>query len=160
MGGAGTVLLKNVSKSLPLRAHKNLGTFGTDAGEVTQGFYRPTQPPSDVNTGTGRAMYIVSPLEALKARGRETGAEVQYVTDDNALPANAFQGVYPPLEICVVFQQTFASESFDRLECELDGNSTTAINTVVVDHSSGVNNMPWAGNPKIGAIVAGHYPEQ
>ena len=177
MGAAGTVLLKNVNNTLPLKAPKYLGIFGNDAGEVTQGFYRPTQPPNDVNTGTlvvgggsgtGRATYIVSPLETLKTRGREVGAEVQYVTDNNVLAANAFQGVYPPPEICVVFQQTFASESFDRLEWELDGNSTAVINnvadycgnTIVVTHSGGVNTMPWADNPKIGAILAAHYPGQ
>ncbi|KAL9949553.1 hypothetical protein D7B24_003052 [Verticillium nonalfalfae] len=177
MGSAGTVLLKNVNNTLPIKAPKVIGVFGNDAADPTQGFYRRTSQPSDVNTGTmvigggsgtARLPYVIAPLEAIKARARETDAEVLYITDNKALAANYFHGVYPPPEICFVFQQTFASESFDRTDFELDGNSTQVIknvanfcaNTVVITHSGGVNTMPWADHPKIGAILAAHYPGQ
>jgi beta-glucosidase len=39
LGAAGTVLLKNVNNTLPLRAPKSLGVFGNDAGEVINGLY-------------------------------------------------------------------------------------------------------------------------
>ncbi|KXH47416.1 beta-glucosidase [Colletotrichum simmondsii] len=177
MGSAGTVLLKNVNATLPLRKPKIIGVFGNDAGEMTNGFLRPSEVPEDTNTGTmiigggsgtGRPSYVISPLAAVRAKAAEYGAEVLYVTNNDVLAANDFRGVYPPPEICLVFQQTFASESFDRTSFELDGNSTAVINnvadfcatTVVVTHSGGVNTMPWVNHTKIGAILAAHYPGQ
>lgn len=177
MGAAGTVLLKNVNDTLPLKSPKVIGVFGNDAGDFTNGFYRPSEPPESVNTGTmiigggsgtGRASYVVSPLDAIKAKAKETDAQVFYVTHNEVLANNDFRGVYPPPELCLVFQQTFASESFDRTSFELDGNSTAVINnvadfcgnTVVVTHSGGVNTMPWANHTKIGAVLAAHYPGQ
>ena len=177
MGAAGTVLLKNVNNTLPLKSPKVIGVFGNDAGDFTDGFFRPSEAPESVNTGTmiigggsgtGRPPYVVSPLDAIKAKASETEAQVFYVTHNEVLANNDFRGVYPPPELCLVFQQTFASESFDRTSFELDGNSTAVINnvanfcsnTVVVTHSGGVNTMPWANNTKIGAILAAHYPGQ
>ncbi|UQC91269.1 beta-glucosidase [Colletotrichum lupini] len=177
MGSAGTVLLKNSNQTLPLSKPKIIGVFGNDAGEMTNGFLRPSEVPEDTNTGTmiigggsgtGRPSYVISPLAAVRAKAAEYGAEVLYVTNNDVLAANDFRGVYPPPEICLVFQQTFASESFDRTSFELDGNSTAVINnvadfcatTVVVTHSGGVNTMPWANHTKIGAILAAHYPGQ
>ncbi|KAF4826822.1 putative beta-glucosidase G [Colletotrichum tropicale] len=176
MGAAGTVLVKN-NNTLPLSSPKIIGVFGNDAGDITDGFYRPSEVPDSVNTGTmiigggsgtGRASYIVSPLRAIQAKAAETGAEVLYATNNELLARNDFRGIYPPPEICVVFQQTFASESFDRTSFDLDGNSTAVINnvadfcgnTIVVTHSGGVNTMPWANHTKIGAILLAHYPGQ
>ncbi|KAF5502327.1 putative beta-glucosidase G [Colletotrichum aenigma] len=156
---------------------KIIGVFGNDAGDMTDGFYRPFEVPDSVNTGTmiigggsgtSRASYIVSPLRAIQAKAAETGAEVLYATNNKLLARNDFRGIYPPPEICVVFQQTFASESFDRTSFELDGNSTAVIdnvadfcgNTIVVTHSGGVNTMPWANHTKIGEILLAHYPEK
>lgn len=39
LGAAGTVLLKNTNNALPLRAPKNIGVFGNDAGDPTNGLY-------------------------------------------------------------------------------------------------------------------------
>ncbi|KAI3393421.1 hypothetical protein diail_4289 [Diaporthe ilicicola] len=178
MGAAGTVLLKNVNNTLPLKDPKVIGVFGNDAGDFTNGFFRPSEVPESVNTGTmiigggsgsARPPYVVSPLDAIKAKAKETDAQVFYVTHNEVLAGNDFRGIYPPPELCLVFQQTFASESFDRTSFELDGNSTAVINnvadfcgnTVVVTHSGGVNTMlPWANNTKVGAILAAHYPGQ
>ncbi|KAL2275529.1 hypothetical protein FJTKL_02026 [Diaporthe vaccinii] len=154
VGAAGTVLLKN-NDTLPLKSPKVIGVFGNDAGDLTNGFFRLSEAPESVNTGTmiigggsgtGRASYGVSPLDAIEAKARETDAQVFYVTHN----------------------ETFASESFDCTSLELDGNSTAVINnvaefwgnTVVVTHSGGVNTMPWENNTKIGAILAAHYPGQ
>lgn len=46
MGGAGTVLLKNVNNTLPLRAPANIGVYGNDAGDLLNGLY----PQSGVAT--------------------------------------------------------------------------------------------------------------
>lgn len=39
LGSAGTVLLKNVGITLPLKAPKTMGVFGNDAGDVVDGLY-------------------------------------------------------------------------------------------------------------------------
>ncbi|KAH6686693.1 beta-glucosidase [Plectosphaerella plurivora] len=176
-GAAGTVLLKNTNNTLPVKAPRVIGVFGNDAADMTLGFNRADEHPPSVNSGTTiigggsgtvRPSYVVPPLEAIKAKGREIGAAVLYITDNEHLARNDFRGIYPIPEICFVFQQSFASESFDRTDLELDGNSTVVINnvanfcdnTVVITHSGGINTMPWADHPKIGAILAAHYPGQ
>ncbi|KAK1470419.1 beta-glucosidase [Colletotrichum tamarilloi] len=52
MGSAGTVLLKNSNQTLPLSKPQIIGVFGNDAGEMTNGFLRPSEVPEDTNTGT------------------------------------------------------------------------------------------------------------
>ncbi|KAJ0268527.1 hypothetical protein Brms1b_012903 [Colletotrichum noveboracense] len=109
MGAAGTVLVKN-NNTLPLSSPKIIGVFGNDAGDMTDGFYRPSEVSDSVNTGTmiigggsgtGRASYIVSPLKAMQDKAAETGAEVLYATNNELLARNDFRGIYPPPEICV-----------------------------------------------------------
>lgn len=39
LGAAGSVLLKNINKTLPLKAPKTIGVFGNDAGDITNGEY-------------------------------------------------------------------------------------------------------------------------
>lgn len=39
LAAAGTVLLKNTNNALPLKAPKNMGVFGNDAGDLTNGLY-------------------------------------------------------------------------------------------------------------------------
>lgn len=39
LGAAGIVLLKNTKNTLPLKAPKNIGVFGNDAGDVVDGLY-------------------------------------------------------------------------------------------------------------------------
>ena len=39
LAAAGTVLLKNTNNALPLKAPKNMGVFGNDAGDPTNGLY-------------------------------------------------------------------------------------------------------------------------
>lgn len=72
MGAAGTVLLKNVNNTLPLKKPKYIGVFGNDAADVTDSI---AVGDTDIGTlpvgggsGTGRFTYVVSPLEAIKSR--------------------------------------------------------------------------------------------
>ena len=66
------------------------------------------------------------------------------------------------------FLKTWAEEGADRtsLDTDWDGNDVVASvasycnNTVVVTHSSGINDLPWASHPNVTAIVAAHYPGQ
>lgn len=39
LGAAGTVLLKNVNQTLPLKTPRSIGVFGNDAGDLVNGEY-------------------------------------------------------------------------------------------------------------------------
>ncbi|PMD28781.1 glycoside hydrolase family 3 protein [Hyaloscypha variabilis F] len=176
LGAAGTVLLKNTNSTLPLRAPMNIGVFGNDAIDPTNGLTWPQSEPQtgfefgtlDIGGGSGSARHttLVSPLQAIKARAALTGARVQYLTSNAIIASNEFTSIYPTPDVCLVFLKTFSQEGYDRLSFEADWNSTLVvnniaarcINTVVITHSAGVNTMPWATNPNVTAILAAHYP--
>jgi beta-glucosidase len=183
MGAAGTVLLKNTNGALPLRAPKNIGVFGNDAGDLTQGQYSLSLGSFGSNqygyefgsldigggSGTGRHSYFVDPLTAIKTRAAQDGALVQYILDNTYLQgASALQYITPVPEVCIVFAKTWASEGEDRIDLSLNWNASSIVesvaaicnNTVVVTHSSGPNDLPFASNPNVTAILAAHYPGQ
>ncbi|KAF1847769.1 glycoside hydrolase family 3 protein [Cucurbitaria berberidis CBS 394.84] len=173
LGAAGTVLLKNVNASLPLKQPKNIGVFGNDAADFTQGFANDNY---DIGTlavgggsGTGRFTYVVSPLDAIKSRAQSYGALVQYITDNKAIANKGLSSLAPtPLDVCIVFLKSWASEGDDRTTLIAEWNSTVVVettaascpNTIVVLHGAAPNVLPWANNPNVTAILAGHMPGQ
>ncbi|KAI8313403.1 putative beta-glucosidase G [Colletotrichum sp. SAR11_59] len=167
-----TVLLKNEG-ILPLKNPKNIGVFGNDAADPTDGltFNRQFEIGTlDVGSGaaSGRHTYLVSPLEAVKARAKETGSRVQYMLRNSVIAQGDFSALYPIPDVCLVFLNSFSGETRDRTSYELDWNSTAVVeqvarrcnNTIVVTHSVGVNTMPWADHPNVKAILAAHLPGQ
>ncbi|TVY80751.1 putative beta-glucosidase G [Lachnellula suecica] len=178
VGAAATILLKNIDSALPLKSPMNIGVFGNDAADIADGLAVPQPLPEegyDIGTmlvgggpGGGRPSYVVSPLEAIKARAKETGARVQPITNNAVLARNDFHSVYPQPDVCIVFLKSYGAEDQDRTSFELPWNSTLVVNnvashcpnTVVVMHSEGVNTMPWAQNPNVTAILSAHYPGQ
>lgn len=81
LGAAGTVLLKNVNNTLPLKQPKNIGVFGNDAADFSHGQYTLSLSAGlsagdyDIGTlaagggsGTGRFSYVIPPLDAIKTR--------------------------------------------------------------------------------------------
>ncbi|KAF4210948.1 hypothetical protein CNMCM5878_003397 [Aspergillus fumigatiaffinis] len=176
IGSAGTVLLKNMNKTLPIRSAAVIGVFGNDAPDVTGGLLYPSNNyGSEIGTlvvgggsGSGRSSYIISPLEAIKARARDEGSRVVYLTDNNLIAEGHFNSIYPRPDICLVFLKTWVQEGIDRQSLEADWNSTLVVNnvasicprTVVITHTGGVNIMPWADNENVTAILAAHYPGQ
>ncbi|KAF2141158.1 glycoside hydrolase family 3 protein [Aplosporella prunicola CBS 121167] len=177
IGAAGTVLLKNTNNTLPLSQPANIGVFGNDAADVSEGLYQSNSGEfgADIGTlsvgggsGTGKLTYVISPLSAIRARAQETGARVQYLLDNEVIASENLRSIFPPPDVCLVFLKTFASEAVDRRFFENDWNSTVVVetvaqncpNTVVVTHSAGVNTMPWAHNPNVTAILAAHFPGQ
>jgi beta-glucosidase len=179
LGGASAVLLKNTDHTLPLSAPKIIGVFGNDAADFTDGLY-PAGGFGSVGynigtlavgggSGSGRFSYIVSPLEAIKARAAQDGTLVQYITDNAAATSAIGLGtIYPTPSVCLVFLKTFVTEGYDRTSYLADWDSTALVtsvasacnNTVVVTHSGGPNVMPWADNPNVTAIIAAHLPGQ
>jgi beta-glucosidase len=174
LGAAGTVLLKNVNNALPLQQPKRIGVFGNDAADFTQGQY----PNADYNvgtlavgggSGTGRFTYVVSPLEAIKTRAQSYRAHVQYITDNNFIVQNGLSSLAPlPLDVCIVFLKSWASEGSDRTTLIAEWNSTAVVqrtaaicnNTVVILHGASPNTLPWRNNPNVTAILAAHMPGQ
>ncbi|KAF9692889.1 hypothetical protein EKO04_009060 [Ascochyta lentis] len=183
LGAAGTVLLKNTNSALPLKTPKNIGVFGNDAADFTKGQYSlvisgTSLLDGDYNigtlavgggSGTGRFPYVVSPLEAIKARGRSYGGTVQYITDNDYIVQGGLAALAPvPPEVCLVFLKSWASEGDDRSTLIAEWNSTAVVNqtaaicnnTVVVLHGAAPNTMPWRNNPNVTAILAAHMPGQ
>ncbi|KAF9878011.1 beta-glucosidase 2 [Colletotrichum karsti] len=167
-----TVLLKN-DGILPLKSLKNIGVFGNDAADPTDGLTFNNKfeiGTLDVGSGaaSGRHTYLVSPLEAIKARAKETGARVQYMLRNSVIAQGDFSASYPIPDVCLVFLNAFSGENKDRTSWELDWNSTAVVgqvadrcnDTIVVTHSVGPNTMPWANHSNVKAILVAHLPGQ
>ncbi|KAH6879535.1 glycosyl hydrolase family 3 N terminal domain-containing protein [Thelonectria olida] len=175
IGAAGTVLLKNIEGTLPLKSKVSIGVFGNGAplpevgsvyfGESEEGFETGTL---DIGGGSGSARHtnLVSPLDAIRARSQSQGGRVQAIVSNEVLADGVFNYIYPLPDVCLVFLKAYAREGFDRPSLELQWNSTRVVeqtaaicpNTVVITHGPGVVLMPWAGNENVTAILAAHYP--
>lgn len=174
-GAEATVLLKNVNKALPLKAPKSIAVFGNDAGEITEGLlnqksYEFGTLAAGGGSGTGRLTYLITPLEAVKARAKKDGAIVQQWLNNTLIASSNVTDLWNPTppEACIVFLKTWAEEAADRkhLSVDWDGEDVVASvakscsNTIVVTHSSGINVLPFADHPNVTAILAAHYPGQ
>jgi beta-glucosidase len=94
---------------------------------------------------------------------------VQYITNNEVLAMGGLSSLAPlPLEVCIVFLKSWASEGDDRKTLIAAWNSTRVVeavamvcrNTVVVLHGAAPNTLPWANNPNVTAILAAHLPGQ
>lgn len=164
LGAAGTVLLKNTNATIPRKRPMDIGMFGNDAADLTHDQYSLTSlalggtydigtMPVGGGSGTGRFTYLVSPLEAIKARVQSYGALVQYITDNAFITSGMGLPTLAPrlLDVCLVFPKDWATEGFDRTSLLARWNSTVLVesvaavypNTVVVLHGGAPNTMPW-----------------
>lgn len=129
LGSAGTVLLKNSNKALPLKKPMNIAVYGNDASDFTTGQYTTSVAGDNVKngnykmgtlpvgggSGAGRYSYVVSPLEAIKARGQSYGALVQYILDNEVIVGGGQSTIAPsPPDVCLVFLKSWATEGEDR----------------------------------------------
>ncbi|KAK1476157.1 glycosyl hydrolase family 3 N terminal domain-containing protein [Colletotrichum cuscutae] len=130
IGAAGVVLLKN-NNTLPLMTPMNIGVFGNDAGDLTDGLIYQDPPATNVGFEYGtldigggsssvRHTYVVTPLDAIKERAKGFGARVQYILNNERLAAGDFHSIYPVPDVCIVFLKTFAAEGFDCISFEAD----------------------------------------
>jgi beta-glucosidase len=120
-------------------------------------------------SGAGRLSYLVTPLDALKARATQDGTLLQYILNNTLITSpGGLRTIAPTPEICLVFLKSWASEGSDRASLEANWNSSAVVsavtavcnNTVVITHAAGLNVMPWADNPNVTAILAAHLPGQ
>lgn len=183
LGAAGSVLLKNTNGALPFKQPKNIGVFGNDAADFTNGQYTLSLAGGSISagdydigtlpvgggSGTGRFTYVISPLEAIKAKVQSYRGLTQYITNNDAVAQAGLSSLAPlPLDACIVFLKTWATEGDDRSSLLAEWNSTRVVeqvtkscnNTVVVLHGAAPNTMPWRNNPNVTAIVVAHMPGQ
>ncbi|GAB0139233.1 hypothetical protein EsDP_00007446, partial [Epichloe bromicola] len=159
---ASTILLKNEKAALPLNAPKTIAIYGNDAGDITEG--PVNQDIFEFGTlavggGSGAALftYLVTPLEAIKARASRDGALIETYLNNTLITTSA-ENTWTALplpnepEVCLVFLKSWATEMTDRESLDLDWNGNKLVenvashcnNTIVVTHSAGINVLPWA----------------
>ncbi|KAH8594426.1 beta-glucosidase-related glycosidase [Bisporella sp. PMI_857] len=166
------VLLKNEKNALPLAAPKSIAVFGNDAGEITQGLLNQADFEygnlvAGGGSGTGRLTRHVTPLDALKVQAEKDGALLQRWLNNTLIANSNISRLANPTEpeVCLVFLKTWAEEAADRVSLDLDWRGNDVVdsvasycsNTVVITHSSGINNLPFANHPNVTAILAAHY---
>ncbi|OOG00326.1 glycoside hydrolase family 3 protein, partial [Aspergillus carbonarius ITEM 5010] len=179
----GTVLLKNVNGTLPLKSPKQIAVFGNDAGDFTNGMsifylngvgtYEYGVLAAGGGTGSGLFSYVVSPLEAIKQRaGFRKATLVQYVLNNTAIIEEYspyLAAVLPsPPDVCLVFLKSWATEEKDRTTLHSDWEDNQVVeritsqysNTIMMTHSNRINILPWANHPNITTILTAHFPRQ
>ncbi|KAB2577636.1 putative beta-glucosidase M [Lasiodiplodia theobromae] len=179
VGTAGHVLVKNVNNTLPLKSPKFVAVYGYDAEvkavpwenvarygggyEVNYG-WNTFNGTLITGGGSGGASppYVVSPFKAIQDR----------VVQDHGILRWNFWDVNPHVsataQVCLVFINAYASESFDRpsLTDEFSDNlvnnvATNCSNTVVVVHSAGVRLVDsWIEHENITAVIFAGLPGQ
>jgi beta-glucosidase len=176
-GAAGSVLLKNVNRALPLKTPRNIAIFGNDASDPTrssvlnQANYEYGSLFSGGGSGTGQFTYMVTPLRAIQQRAAQDGGIVQFFLNNTLIANSNVSTMLIPRaqpDVCIVMLKTWAEEGADRahLSSDWDGDSVVESvasycnNTIVVTHSAGINTIPWSNHPNVTAILAAHFPGQ
>lgn len=175
IGSESVVLLKNEGNALPLKAPKVIAVFGNDASEDTQGYLNQNDFEYGTlsvggGSGTGQLSYLVTPLAAVKARAAQDGALVQQWLNNTLIATSNVTELWIPKtpDVCLVFLKTWAAEGEDRQHLSVDWDGEAVVesvakdcsNTVVITHSPGINELPFADHPNVTAILAAHYPGQ
>ncbi|KAB5566115.1 beta-glucosidase 1 [Coniochaeta sp. 2T2.1] len=180
IGAAGTVLVKNTNRALPLKHPKFLCVYGYDAVIKSAPWDNPDRFGGgyDVNagwntlngtlisgggSGSTTPPYVVSPFQAIQERVAADGGMVRWDFESDDPPAT-----YVNVDACLVFVNAYASESFDRpsLTDEFSDRLIANVaakcsNTIVVIHSAGIRLVdPWIDNPNITAVLFAGLPGQ
>ncbi|ORY57247.1 glycoside hydrolase superfamily, partial [Pseudomassariella vexata] len=179
IGAAGTVLVKNVNKTLPLQRPTFLCVYGYDATlPLTPWVSSRFGGGYDVNfgwntfngtlimgggSGSGTPPYVISPFQAIQERITKDNGIVRWdFVNEN--PAMAFDNA----DACLVFINAYASESFDRVSLTDDfsdrlvaNTAAQCVNTIVVIHSTGIRTVDaWIDNPNVTAVLFAGVPGQ
>ncbi|KAJ3402866.1 hypothetical protein CcCBS67573_g00717 [Chytriomyces confervae] len=173
VGVAGTVLVKDDRRILPLKTASNLklGIIGEDARLPRILNVEPGTAGGTLAHGTGSGTcefpYIISPLEGITMRAKkQKGLQVlSYTENQDIAPARK---VAQEADIAIVFQQANSGEGWDRKDLKLWAGGDDVIqavadankNTIVVLHTVGAVEMPWINHPNISAVIYGLVPGQ
>ncbi|KAF8827830.1 hypothetical protein HHX47_DHR4001027 [Lentinula edodes] len=162
---SSVTLLKNTG-GLLLKNPRRVAVLGNDAtdnilGANSRGATNSFCAINDLNgtltigfgAGSGYSSYIVTPLDALKARAIE----------DN------HKALLPLSDVTLVFVNRWYGRGMDAESLNLTGDADDLVaqavnsssNVVVVIHATGaVNIEKWADNPNVTAIIAASLPGQ
>jgi len=182
IGAAGTVLVKNVNNSLPLKDPQFLNIYGYDAQVPPSPWQNPSRYGGgyEVNFGwqtfngtlitgggSGGATppYVISPFQAIQDRmiSQTPPGNLRWdFYSENPTPA------YVNAEACLVFINSYASESFDRVNLDdefsdklVNNVAANCTNTIVVVHSAGIRLVEaWIDNPNVTAVLFAGLPGQ
>ncbi|PSN64107.1 beta-glucosidase-related glycosidase [Corynespora cassiicola Philippines] len=180
IGAAGTVLVKNVNNTLPLKNPKFLTIYGYDATVKDTPWQNPSRFGGgyEVNfgwnilngtqitgggSGSSTPSYVISPFHAISDRIAKNRGTLRWDFES--------ENPYPPYvnaEACLVFVNTYASESFDRVSLtdEFSDNlinnvAANCSNTIVITHSAGIRVVDaWIDHPNITAVLFAGLPGQ
>lgn len=179
IGSAGTVLVKNVNGTLPLKEPRFLNIYGYDAEVKSQpwnnnarfgGGYEENFGWNTLNgtlitaggSGSSTPPYVISPFKAIQDR---------IIAAKGTLRWDFFginPTVYANAEACLVFINAYASESFDRTSLTdtfsdtlITNVATNCSNTIVIIHSAGIRTVDaWIHHPNITAVLFAGVPGQ
>lgn len=179
IGAAGTVLVKNVNKTLPLSNPRFLNIYGYDAEVKASPWNNPSRFGGGYEenfgwntlngtlitaggSGSSTPPYVISPFKAIQDR---------IIADRGMLRWDFFgltPTVYANAEACLVFINAYASESFDRTSLTDDFSdqlvnnvASNCSNTIVVIHSAGIRTVDaWVDNENVTAVLFAGVPGQ
>lgn len=180
----GHVLVKNTNKALPLQSPRLVSVFGYDAkGPPSMEFNTDivdadqsltnefaTVPAIQKNhtlwvgggSGGNSPAYVDAPIEALQRQAREDNSALLWNFDSQD-PV-----VDPTSDACLVFINSYSSETFDRPGLS-DEYSDTLVNnvaskcnnTMVIIHNAGIRLVDeWVDHENVTAIIFAHLPGQ
>ncbi|KAJ3277406.1 hypothetical protein HK104_003323 [Borealophlyctis nickersoniae] len=181
VGAASAILLKNEGGVLPLKKGvKTLGLVGSDAMTPAD----PNQFPDrgGVNgtvalgwgSGTSEFPYLVGPDQGILSQAKPLGIKLLNSFDDANLTAAA--DIAKKSDVAIVFVFSDSGEEYitvqgnmgDRNNLNVWNNGDALVktvadlnkNTIVVIHSPGPINMPWATHPNVKSIIMALLPGQ
>ena len=182
IGGASTVLLKNVNNALPLKKPKSIAVIGEDAHDNMNGTNGCPDRGCDLGTlamgwgsGTANFPYLIAPVTALKAQATRDDTTIANVSDNYDLDAIAT--AVTGADYALVFANADSGEDYitvdgnqgDRNNLTLWGNGDALVeyvaslnpNTILIMHTVGaVIVEAHKNNPNITAILWAGLPGQ
>lgn len=179
----GHVLVKNVEGVLPLQAPQLLSVFGYDARglqlldfstdilEANQSLTANSGSQQLIQnytlwvgggSGSNSPAYVDAPIEALQRQAQEDSSSILW-NFDSLNPA-----INPTSDACLVFINSYSSETFDRAALT-DEYSDTLVhnvaskcnNTIVIIHNAGIRIVDaWLEHENVTAVMFAHLPGQ
>ncbi|BCR91138.1 beta-glucosidase [Aspergillus chevalieri] len=171
----GHVLVKNTNGALPLKSPRLVSVFGYDAkGPDALQFntinFQSSYPAIQKNhtlwvgggSGENSPAYVDAPIDALQRQAYEDGSSLLWNFD------SIDPQLDPTSDVCLVFINSYATESQDRpgLTDEYSDTLVTNVankcnNTVVVLHNAGIRLVDaWVDHENVTAVIFAHLPGQ
>ncbi|KAF9064428.1 beta-D-xylosidase/beta-D-glucosidase [Rhodocollybia butyracea] len=183
IGSSSVTLLKNTG-GLPLNNPQRIAVLGNDASDNVLGVnacgsygsgcdYQNLNGTLTTGGGSGSsfAPYIITPIDALKQRAIETGAEIGAVISQSGSAAEtaAISELLRTADATLVFVNRYSAEAVDIPDLSIPEDQDFLIaqavnyssNVVLVIHSTGVVDIEkWVENENVTAIVMAYLPGQ